>query len=154
MRRLLGVLRSDPASVDAAEELAPAPGLGGLDELVSRVAEAGVPVETSVQGERPAIPIGVDLAAYRIVQEALTNVLKHAGQARASVLVRYEPGAVHVEVVDDGRGAGSRAVAANGSGQGLVGMRERAALYGGELEAGPRLGGGYRVAATLRYVSS
>jgi signal transduction histidine kinase len=150
MRRLLGVLRADPASADAAEELAPAPGLGGLDELVTRVAEAGVPVETDVQGERAAIPLGVDLAAYRIVQEALTNVLKHAGRAEASVLVRYEPDAVHIEVADDGRGAGS-AVAANGSGQGLVGMRERAALYGGELEAGPRLGGGYRVAATLRY---
>jgi signal transduction histidine kinase len=150
MRRLLGVLRADPASADAAEELAPAPGLGGLDELVTRVAEAGVPVEADVQGERTAIPLGVDLAAYRIVQEALTNVLKHAGRAEASVLVRYEPDAVHIEVVDDGRGAGS-AVAANGSGQGLVGMRERAALYGGELEAGPRLGGGYRVAATLRY---
>ena len=154
MRRLLGVLRADPASADAAAELAPAPGLGGLDELVTRVAEAGVPVETNVQGERTAVPIGVDLAAYRIVQEALTNVLKHAGRAEASVLVRYEPGAVHLEVVDDGRGAGSRALAGNGSGHGLVGMRERAALYGGELEAGPRLGGGYRVAATLRYASS
>jgi signal transduction histidine kinase len=153
MRRLLGVLRADPASADAAVELAPTPGLGGLDELVTRVTAAGVPVETTVRGERAAVPIGVDLAAYRIVQEALTNVLKHAGRAQASVSVRYEPGAVHLEVVDDGRGAGSRAVAGNGSGHGLVGMRERAALYGGELEAGPRLGGGYRVAATLRYAS-
>jgi signal transduction histidine kinase len=133
MRRLLGVLRADPASADAAAELAPAPGLGGLDELVTRVAEAGVPVETNVQGERTAVPIGVDLAAYRIVQEALTNVLKHAGRAEASVLVRYEPGAVHLEVVDDGRGAGSRALAGNGSGHGLVGMRERAELLGGNL---------------------
>jgi len=154
MRRLLGVLRADPASADAAAELAPAPGLGGLDELVTRVAEAGVPVDTNVHGERTAIPVGVDLAAYRIVQEALTNVLKHAGRAQASVLVRYERGAVHLEVIDDGRGAGSSAVAGNGSGHGLVGMRERAALYGGELEAGPRPGGGYRVATTLRYASS
>ena len=88
------------------------------------------------------------------MQEALTNVLKHAGPARAAVLVRYEPGAVHVEVVDDGRGAATAGTAAgNGSGHGLVGMRERAALYGGELEAGPRPGGGYRVAATLRYAT-
>jgi signal transduction histidine kinase len=155
MRRLLGVLRSDPGSADAAAELAPAPGLGGLDELVTRLTESGVPVETTVTGERAAIPIGVDLAAYRIVQEALTNILKHAGPTRASVLVRYEPSAVHVEVIDDGRGAASTngGIAATGSGHGLVGMRERAALYGGELEAGPRPGGGYRVAATLRYAS-
>jgi len=154
MRRLLGVLRADPASAQAAAELAPAPGLAGLDELVTRVTEAGVPVETKVEGERGAVPIGVDLAAYRIVQEALTNVLKHAGRASVQVRVTYEPGAVHLEVVDDGRGAASAAVAGNGSGHGLVGMRERAALYGGELEACPRPGGGYRVATTLRYASS
>jgi signal transduction histidine kinase len=154
MRRLLGVLRSDPAAGGGAADFAPAPGLDGLDELVGRVTDAGVPVSTCVEGERPAVPIGVDLAAYRIVQEALTNVLKHAGRARARVLVRYELGAVHVEVDDDGRGAATRPVRVNGSGHGLVGMRERAALYGGELEAGPRPGGGYRVAATLRYTAS
>jgi len=155
MRRLLGVLRSDPASADAAVELAPAPGLAGLGELVTHVTEAGVLVETTVQGDRTAIPVGVDLAAYRIVQEALTNVLKHAGRAEVKVLVRYEPDAVHVEVVDDGRGAASAsaAPAVNGSGHGLVGMRERAALYRGDFDAGPRVGGGYRVAATLRYSS-
>jgi signal transduction histidine kinase len=154
MRRLLGVLRADRVSADEVAELAPATGLGGLDALATRVTESGVPVETKVVGERTPIPVGVDLAAYRIVQEALTNVLKHAGPARASVLVRYEPGAVHLEVVDDGRGAAARGVTGNGSGHGLVGMRERAALYGGELEAGPRPGGGYRVAATLRYAPS
>jgi signal transduction histidine kinase len=120
------------------------------------MAEAGVPVATEVVGERGEVPIGVDLAAYRIVQEALTNVLKHAGRAKVDVRVRYELGAVHVEVVDYGRGAASdrgdaNGVAATGSGNGLVGMRERAALYDGELDAGPRPGGGYRVAATLRY---
>jgi signal transduction histidine kinase len=193
MRRLLGVLRSDPAadvSLDGALDatldgpvdapldapvgasgvggdargqgaaaggmggLAPAPGLGLLDELVGRVTAAGVPVEASVQGERGEVPAGVDLAAYRIVQEALTNVVKHAGMARASVVVRYEPRAVHVEVLDDGRGAGTSTVARTGSGHGLVGMRERAALYDGQLQAGPRVGGGYRVAATLRYAPS
>jgi signal transduction histidine kinase len=189
MRRLLGVLRADPAPADevacgavadgvghpaprwrpgterlrdhdparavGAAQLAPAPGLRGIDDLVSRVVDAGVPVETEVQGERAAVPAGVDLAAYRIVQEALTNVLKHAGRAQASVVVRYQPGAVHVEVLDDGRGAGSRVAGGygSGSGHGLVGMRERAALYDGRLEAGPRRGGGYRVAATLRYGS-
>jgi signal transduction histidine kinase len=165
MRRLLGVLRTDAdldggvvatssggtSSGGAGGELAPAPGLGRLDELVGRVAGAGVPVETFVEGERGAVPAGVDLAAYRIVQEALTNVLKHAGRARARVLVRYEPRAVHLEVLDDGRGAGRADMLGVGAGQGLVGMRERAALYDGELQAGPRVGGGYRVAATLRY---
>jgi signal transduction histidine kinase len=154
MRRLLGVLRSDPASAEAVAELAPAPGLAGLDELVTRVTDAGVPVETNVEGERRAVPVGVDLAAYRIVQEALTNVLKHAGPARVNVSVLYELGAVTVVVIDDGRGAAGNAVAGNGSGHGLVGMRERAALYGGELDAGPRPGGGFRVAATLRYAPS
>ena len=150
MRRLLGVLRADPAAESG--ELAPAPGLAALPELAARVTEAGVPVEVIVRGERPEVPTGADLAAYRIVQEALTNVIKHAGKAQASVLVRYEPDAVHVEVVDDGRGAGAAATdtADNGSHHGLVGMRERAALYDGTLEAGPRPGGGYRVAATLR----
>ena len=117
--------------------------------------ESGVPVDTTVAGDPAALPVGVDLAAYRIVQEALTNILKHAGRATVRVLVRYEPGAVHVEVTDDGRGAASAGNATvNGSGHGLVGMRERAALYGGVLEAGPRGGGGFRVAATLRYATS
>jgi len=156
MRRLLGVLRADPEAADpyeggALDQLAPAPGLGALDELIGRVADAGVPVEATVEGERTAVPAGVDLAAYRIVQEALTNVLKHAGRARARVLVRYEHQAVHLEVLDVGWDAGSSLLARSGSGQGLVGMRERAALYGGELDAGPLVGGGYRVAATLRF---
>jgi signal transduction histidine kinase len=146
MRRLLGVLRDDP---DAAGDLAPAPGLAGVEDLAIRVRQAGVPIEVTVRGERPAVPLGADLAAYRIVQEALTNVLKHAGTASVDVLVCYGPDTVHLEVVDDGRGAASRG-ADGGAGHGLVGMRERAALYGGTLEVGPRPGGGFRVAATLR----
>ena len=155
MRRLLAVLRADPATIDA--DLAPVPGLAGLEELATRVRDAGVPVEVVIRGERPAVPAGVDLAAYRITQEALTNVLKHAGPAQAVVTVGYEPDAVHVEVVDDGRGAAARAATthrngrAPASGHGLVGMRERAALYDGSVEAGPQPGGGYRVAATLRF---
>jgi signal transduction histidine kinase len=154
MRRLLAVLRAEPTLVD--DDLAPVPGLAALDDVAARVRDAGVPVDVVVRGPRPAIPTGVDLAAYRIAQEALTNVLKHAGRARASVVVEYGPDAVHVEVTDDGRGAAALAPATvvNGSGQGLVGMRERAALYGGSIEAGPQPGGGYRVAATLRFTAA
>jgi signal transduction histidine kinase len=151
MRRLLGVLREDP---DSPGEMAPAPGLGGLDELAARVTQAGVPVRVDYAGERNGIPPGVDLAAYRIVQEALTNVIKHAGAARVDVCVRYEPHAVHLEVADDGRGAAAALVAGVGGGHGLIGMRERAALYGGTLEAGARPGGGFRVATTLHHESS
>jgi signal transduction histidine kinase len=150
MRTLLDVLRDNPEL--QAEELAPAPGLSQLRDLAARVTGAGVPVELVIEGERGAVPAGVDLAAYRIAQEALTNILKHAGAARVSLSVRYDPGAIHLEVVDDGRGAAAAsAVKANGTGHGLVGMRERVALYDGTLEAGPRPGGGYRVAATLRF---
>jgi signal transduction histidine kinase len=153
MRRLLAVLREDPER--DGEDLAPAPGLADLRGLTERVRDAGVPVTLTVEGERPSMPPGVDVAAYRIAQEALTNVLKHAGHAAATVLVQYGADAVHLEVVDDGRGAAgvwSGTPVGNGSGQGLVGMRERATLYGGELEAGPQPGGGYRVATTLRFV--
>ena len=108
-------------------------------------------METTIEGAGAAVPLGVDLAAYRIVQEALTNVLKHAGPAQVRVRVRYEPDAVHVEVLDDGSGAAAGVAPVNGSGHGLAGMRERAALYDGRLEAGPRQSGGFRVAATLWY---
>ena len=153
MRGLLDVLRDNPEP--QAEELAPAPGLEQLDDLVARVTESGLPVDVLVRGERVAVPAGVDLAAYRIAQEALTNILKHAGRAQAKLVVRYEANAVHLEIEDDGRGAAAGAGIAprrrSGTGHGLVGMRERAALYDGMLEAGPRPGGGYRVAATLRF---
>lgn len=139
MRRLLGLLTG------AAEEtVSPQPRLSALDELVERVRAAGVRVELTVDGDVGALPAGVDLAAYRIVQEALTNVLRHAGPASVQVIVRARSGVVEVEVCDDGRGA-----PAPGSGQGLIGMRERAALYGGTLEAGSLPGGGYRVHARL-----
>jgi signal transduction histidine kinase len=103
------------------------------------------------EGARVELPRGDELTAYRIVQEALTNVLKHAGKARADVLVRFEPGALGLEIVDDGRGVNGRAESAAGSGHGLVGMRERVAVYGGTLEAGPKRGGGFRVAVRLPY---
>ena len=145
MRRLLGVLRDD----EGGRSNAPAPGLAELPRLVDEVRGAGVPVTLLVEGEPEGVPHGVELSVYRLVQEGLTNVLKHAGRASATVTIRYGTGEVDVEVLDDGRGA---AAAVNGSGgHGLVGMRERVGLWGGTLDAGPRTGGGYRVSARLPY---
>ena len=169
MRRLLGLLRD--GDHDAA--LAPQPGLAHLESLAEAAREAGLPVEVEVEGEPRPLPAGVDLSAYRIVQEALTNSLKHAGRARARVRVCYGREALEVQVLDDGTGlpvqardggAGLAVVRlrpggllevtdpvapAAGGGNGLIGMRERVAMFGGSLEAGPRPGGGYRVAARL-----
>ena len=142
MRRLLGVLRSPDGDEPAA--LGPAPGLADLARLVAEVARSGVDVELRVHGDRPDVPPGVDLSAYRVAQEALTNVLKHAGPARATVDVRYTGAGVIVEVVDDGRGAAAPAPA---GGHGLIGMRERVAVHGGELDAGPGPAGGFRIVA-------
>jgi signal transduction histidine kinase len=145
MRRLLGVLRTDD---EATEARAPQPSVADLDSLVANVRDAGLPVELVVEGVPRPLASGVDMSAYRIVQEALTNSLKHAGPARAHVRVRYGDHDLCVEVVDDGRG-GAADPTVNGGGNGLVGMRERVALYGGELRAGPRAGGGYLVSARL-----
>jgi signal transduction histidine kinase len=141
MRRLLGMLRAEDEQI----ALAPQPSLAHLEALVANVREAGLPVELRVEGEPVELPPGVDLSAYRIVQEALTNALKHAGPAQARVLVRYDAGGVEVEVADDGTGSANGA----GGGHGLVGMQERVAVYGGELESGPRPGGGFAVRARL-----
>jgi signal transduction histidine kinase len=141
MRRLLGVLRSDteePASLE------PAPGVDDLDALVADVARSGVDVELIVEGTRAGVPPGVGLSVYRVVQEALTNVIKHAGPARAVVRIRYAATSVSVDVADDGRGAAAPAVS---GGHGLAGMRERVAVHGGELDAGPGAGGGFSVKA-------
>ena len=140
MRRLLGVLRR----TDADPSLAPQPGLDDVDELIGQSREAGLPVELKVEGEPEPLPPGVDLSAYRIVQEALTNTLKHAGPARARVTIRYRNNEVELEITDDGAGTGT----GGGSGQGLIGMRERVAIYGGVLESG-RQDGGYLVRARL-----
>jgi signal transduction histidine kinase len=146
MRRLLGVLRSPDGDEPAA--LGPAPGLADLDLLVAEVARSGVDVELRVHGARPVVPPGVDLSAYRVVQEALTNVIKHAGApTHVDVSLRHLPGSLAVEIVDDGRGAASTV----GGGHGHLGMRERVELWGGELVVGPIDGGGYRVSALLPY---
>jgi signal transduction histidine kinase len=151
LRRLLGVLRRDG---EPQGSLVPAPGLAGLDTLLAQVAEAGLAVKLRVEGTRPQVPPGVDLSAYRIVQEALTNVVKHAGLAQAQVVVRYGDQEITLEVTDDGRGAAALAGDGRaGTGHGLIGMRERVALFGGDLQVGPRPGGGFRVAARLPFAA-
>jgi signal transduction histidine kinase len=142
MRRLLAVLRTD----DGAHELVPQPGLSDLAELVTQERDAGLAIDLVVEGEERYLPPGLDLAVYRIVQEALTNVRKHAGNAAVVVRVRYESTSITVEVDDDGAPV---AVGETDGGHGLIGMRERVTLYGGELMAGPRPGGGFRVHASL-----
>jgi signal transduction histidine kinase len=142
MRRLFGVLRSE----EDALALTPQPGLGELDRLLEQVRAAGLPVELDIEGERAELPPGVDLAAYRIVQEGLTNALRHAGPASASVRLRYGGEELEVVVEDDGSGPNGSAPA---GGHGLVGIRERVTLYGGSFEAGPGAGGGFRLAARL-----
>jgi signal transduction histidine kinase len=141
MRRLLGMLRGD-----AHEPLSPQPGLDDLSTLVGQLREAGLPVELQVDGERRELPIGIELSAYRIVQEALTNALKHAGDARTTVHVGYGPDSLELEITDDGVGSGARASA---GGHGLVGMRERVALYGGRFDASPDPSGGFVVRVRL-----
>ena len=145
MRRLLDLLRDgDPAGPD----LAPAHRLADLGQLITGTADAGVTVQLEVHGNQRDLPPGADLAAYRIVQEALTNVVKHAHTTACRVVVTYQPDAVSVEITDDGRGAPAGAAPAY-PGHGIAGMAERAGLYGGELQAGPLPGGGFRVAARL-----
>lgn len=142
LRRLLGVMQSAPDS-----GLAPQPGLDDLNALLARVRLTGLGVELEVQGEGVRLAPGVDLAAYRIVQESLTNVINHADASRAVVAVVYRASSVDLEVRDDGRAVTERRPPPGG--HGLVGMAERVALYGGELQAGPDPGGGFRVRARL-----
>jgi signal transduction histidine kinase len=148
MRRLLGVLRED----DGGSELVPQPGVRQIDQLVEQVRAAGLPVTLEVAGDGRALPPGAQLTVFRLVQEALTNCLKHAGaSAVAGVKLRYAADAVDVEVTDNGV---SSPRTADPDGRGLDGMRERAAVYAGTVEAGPRLGGGWRVHARLRLEGS
>ncbi|MFK3985564.1 sensor histidine kinase [Micromonospora sp. NPDC050397] len=143
LRRLLDVLRTD---TEPAAELTPQPGLAGLEALVDQVREAGLPVSLRVDGEPAPLEPGLALTVFRIVQEALTNALKHAGTATAQVRLSFGVYWLVVEVVDTGRGP---SLDPNRAGHGLVGMRERVALYGGALRTGPRPGGGFRVYAKV-----
>jgi signal transduction histidine kinase len=145
LHRLLGFLRQE---AEQPIELAPQPSLRQLDELIGQMREAGLPVEVRIEGEERPLSPGVDLSAYRIVQEALTNVLKHAGRAKAAVTVRYCPDAVEIEIVDDGRGPANGTRMAEG-GKGLIGMRERVSLLGGSLSVGHHPGVGFSVRAHL-----
>jgi signal transduction histidine kinase len=141
MRLLLGVLRRS----DDGPALTPQPGLSDIDQLVRNVSSSGTRVELRVEGVPVPLPPGVDLSAYRIVQEALTNVIKHAGHASAEVTVRYDRDCVELEVRDDGTGQ----TAGHGGGNGLIGMRERVAMLGGVLRAGARADGGFAIHARL-----
>ncbi|GAA4517962.1 sensor histidine kinase [Actinoallomurus oryzae] len=148
MRRLVGVLRTE--AEPARSELSPQPGVNDVSGLVEQLRETGLQVQLWIEGESRSLSPGVDLAAFRLVQEALTNTLKHAGpQARAWVRIQYADRQLEIEVEDDGRGlvAGLGRPGGGGNGHGLMGMRERVALYGGDLRIGPRSGGGFEVRA-------
>ena len=145
MHRTLKLLRGDEQEPAA---LAPQPGLGELPELLERARTAGVGIELAVEGEPRPLAESVDLSAYRIVQEALTNVVKHAGPAHTTVTLGYRPDALELTIADSGNGA---TAPASPGGHGLVGMRERAAMFGGTLTAGPRDGRGFEVRASLPY---
>ncbi len=146
MRRLLGLLKPQEGQ---APTIAPQPSLEGLEVLIKEVHEAGLEVEMRIEGQVRPLPAALDLSAFRIVQEALTNSLKHAGPTRAQVVLRYRPDELEVEVLDEGGPAEASMPARDGCGQGLVGMGERVALFGGHLEARPRPGGGFQVKARL-----
>jgi signal transduction histidine kinase len=142
MRRLLGILRGN----EHESRLAPQPGISAIAALIDQVRTAGLPVEIVVEGDPRALPPGIDLAAYRVVQEALTNALKHSEAARAEVSIHYRDTTLELSVTNNGRAK------RNGNGRvghGLIGMRERVALYGGEFSAGPRSEGGFTVRARL-----
>ena len=144
LHRLLGFLRQEGDT----DDLAPQPGLDQLDRLAQSMRDSDLDVAVSVEGEARSLPSTVDVSAYRIVQEALTNTLKHSAASHADVHVRFRPDELELEIVDDGRPNGAHATGPGGLG--LIGMRERAALHGGELSAGPAAGGGFAVRARLR----
>jgi signal transduction histidine kinase len=146
MRRVLVLLRESDLE-GAASAPAPAPGLNLLPSLADRAEAAGIDVALTTSGDLEGLPSGLQLTVYRVVQEAMTNVIKHAGRCRAEITVRREPGMIHATVLDDGRGAGE----AGTGGFGFTGMRERARLYGGTLTAGPRSDGGFAVELTILF---
>ena len=143
LRRLLAILRT----ADDQLTVGPQPGLGSLDSLIDQVRETGLPVDLRIEGQQVPLPPGVDLSAYRIIQEALTNTIKHAGPAKAEVMLRYDTAALELQITD----TGTATAPGSGSGHGLIGMRERITLLGGELVTGARDdgGAGYQVRARL-----
>jgi YD repeat-containing protein len=143
LRAILNVLRQ----ADEADPTQPAPGVAQLDALIAGTCQAGLATSLTLTGQEKPLPAAVDLAAYRIVQESLTNAIRHAGPATAAVSLTYDDAELRIEIADTGRG--SQAAQSEGSGHGLIGMRERAASVGGVIEAGPSRGGGYQVTARL-----
>ncbi len=146
MERMLGILH---ATEGADDRLSPQPGLDQVEGLAARVSEAGLTVELTVDGVPRTLPSSIDLSAYRIIQESLTNSLKHAGAANAFVAIHYGSDRLDLEITDDGRGDSRQSAKGEEGGRGLIGMKERVALYGGELSVGPRPEGGFRVRARL-----
>lgn len=148
LRRVLGGLRPVPQDAEpGSASLHPSPGLADVDRLAATTSAAGVRVEVCWRGDRRPVPADIELSAYRVIQEAVTNVVRHAGTARCRVSVEYRAEDLHVEVTDDGHAA-----PVSGTGHGIIGMRERVGLLNGEFSAGPRPGGGFRVSATLPLV--
>ncbi len=141
MRRLVGILRLP----EDEPGLEPQPGIDRVAGLVEQARELGFAVDLRIEGEPTPLPPGLDLTAYRLVQEGLTNARKHSNASQTGVCLRYEPGCLEIEVSDNGRGA----TTTDQGGHGLAGMRERVTIYGGEFEAGPRPGGGFRLRARL-----
>ncbi len=150
LRHLLGLL-TPSATGDDDERLSPQPSLSRLSPLIDRIAFAGLPVEVRISGEPRPLPAGVDVTAYRIIQEALTNALKHGDGVKAEVTVRYADHALRVEILNTGPSvlSGGRPPGPEGEGRGLLGLRQRVAVYGGDLDARRRLGGGFRVRAKI-----
>ncbi|MEU4289142.1 histidine kinase [Kribbella sp. NPDC026596] len=151
LRHLLGLLAPQAGGEEDDEQLAPQPSLRRLSPLIDRIAFAGLPVEVRISGEPRPLPAGVDVTAYRIIQEALTNALKHGDGVKAEVTVRYADHALRVEILNTGPSilTGGRSPVAGGEGRGLLGLRQRVAVYGGDLDARRRLGGGFRVRAKI-----
>jgi signal transduction histidine kinase len=149
LRHLLGLLA--PSSDGSGEELSPQPSLSRLSPLIDRIAFAGLPVDVRISGEPRPLPAGVDVTAYRIIQEALTNALKHGDGVKAEVTVRYADHALRVEVLNTGPSvlSGGRSPGPDGEGRGLLGLRQRVSVYGGDLDARRRIGGGFRVRAKI-----
>jgi signal transduction histidine kinase len=148
-RMVTGLRRADPESGPGQAPMDPAPGLASLERLAATTLDAGVRVEVEWHGSREPLPADIDLSAFRIIQEAVTNVVRHAGTDRCQVAISRQDGELSIEVTDSGRGAPAGKLSPSATGYGITGMRERAALLGGDLSAGPRPDGGFRVAARL-----
>ena len=143
-RMVTGLRRADPEPGPGQAPLDPAPGLAGIERLAAMTLDAGVQVDVDWHGSREPLPADIDLSAFRIIQEAVTNVVRHAGTSQCQVCIGQQDGQLSIEVTDSGRGG-----SAAGTGYGITGMRERATLLGGDFSAGPRPGGGFRVTARL-----